>query len=229
MALSSTGSAVLLGGLLVVVVRRPASAFAVAGAVLAVSVRWGSSSLSGLAGAQAVLGPAGLVGSRPAVASAWLAATALVLAVPSARWARATSEAPPPGPAAPPASPSPPSDVPGRRRAQPLVAASRAPAATSETIGDGRARGIARRRWPRPPVAAFVGAVVLGLSAAMVVAGPSAAGDPVQRGSASLAGIVVALGATALPWRRLVPGLAVVAGAGAVGAAALAVSGSGVL
>jgi hypothetical protein len=48
--------------------------------LVAACVRWGSTSLGAIAGAQAVLGPAGWTGSNLAVASAWLAAVALVLA-----------------------------------------------------------------------------------------------------------------------------------------------------
>lgn len=226
MALSSTGSAVLLGGLLVVVVRRPAPAMAVTGALLAVAVRWGSASLSGLAGAQAVLGPAGLVGPRPAAASAWLAGAALVLAVPSARWDRPPPAALPPGAAAPAAPPH----RPGGRRAQPLVAAGREPVLDAPAAADeGRPARSARWPWARPPAAALVVAIALGVSAAMVVAGPSAAGDPLQRAGATLAGVAAAVGVSALRWRRLVSGLAAAAGVGAVGAAALAVSGSVVL
>src|SRR5581483_803049 len=58
--------------------RRAVGVAAACGAVL---VRWGSSSLGAVAGAQAALGPAGWTGRTAAVASAWLAATALVLAV----------------------------------------------------------------------------------------------------------------------------------------------------
>lgn len=57
-----------------------ASAFAAVTALGAATVRWGSPSLRALAGAQAVLGPAGWTGSVAAVASAWLAAIALVAA-----------------------------------------------------------------------------------------------------------------------------------------------------
>jgi hypothetical protein len=62
----------------------PASAAAVAVALAGASVvlRWGSSSLTALAGAQAVLGPAGWVGPPRAAASSWCAAAALVLATP---------------------------------------------------------------------------------------------------------------------------------------------------
>jgi hypothetical protein len=54
-------------------------ALLVAGAAL---LRFGSSSLDALAGAQAVLGPGGVVGPARAAASTWLAAGALVLGAP---------------------------------------------------------------------------------------------------------------------------------------------------
>jgi len=60
-----------------------ATAFAaVALAAVAMMVRWGSGSLSALAGGQAVLGPAGLAGSGAAIGAAWYAAVATVLASP---------------------------------------------------------------------------------------------------------------------------------------------------
>ena len=54
----------------------------------AVLVRWASPSLSALAGAQAVLGPAGDVGPTLAAASAWCASFAVASAVPAdgVRW-----------------------------------------------------------------------------------------------------------------------------------------------
>ena len=45
-----------------------------------VLLRWGSTSLGALAGAQSVLGPAGLTGPATVAASSWLAAGAVVLA-----------------------------------------------------------------------------------------------------------------------------------------------------
>ena len=53
---------------------------------LAFAARWGTTSLDAISGAQAVLGPAGVVGPPLAAASAWCGAAALVLAVPG-RWA----------------------------------------------------------------------------------------------------------------------------------------------
>jgi hypothetical protein len=78
---ASRGEAVVLGLLLVVLELRPTTVVAVAGALVASSWRWGSTSLEAWAGAQAVLGPAGGVGPAPAAASAWLGAAALILAL----------------------------------------------------------------------------------------------------------------------------------------------------
>jgi hypothetical protein len=57
------------------------------GALVAIAVlaRWGTTSLAGLAGAQAVLGPAGWRGSVLASASAWCAAAALIAAAGTTR------------------------------------------------------------------------------------------------------------------------------------------------
>ncbi len=70
----------VLAALLGAAAWRPLPAVAVAAALVATSWRWGSTSLEAVAGAQAVLGPAGLVGPSTAAASSWLAALALVLA-----------------------------------------------------------------------------------------------------------------------------------------------------
>ena len=80
--------------LLSLLARRPAPtavAFLVAGTVL---VRWGSSSLAALAGAQAVFGPAAGVGTGPEAASAGLAAAALLVAAPGALEVTAPAGAP---------------------------------------------------------------------------------------------------------------------------------------
>jgi hypothetical protein len=81
-ALVSRGDVVVLAVLLGL-----AAASAIAGAAAAVAlgaatVRWGTSSLGAIAGDQAVLGVAGATGSSAAIASAWIAAVALLLAVP---------------------------------------------------------------------------------------------------------------------------------------------------
>jgi hypothetical protein len=62
-----------------VVARTRASALAIPLAATAVLVRWGSPSLSAVAGGQAVLGPALVVGSTAAALSAVAAAVAIVL------------------------------------------------------------------------------------------------------------------------------------------------------
>lgn len=82
MALTSSGDALALGvllGLLAadVVVWGGASLVA-----LASLARWGSTSLRAIGGAQAVLGPAGLVGVTAAALSSWLGGAALVVASP---------------------------------------------------------------------------------------------------------------------------------------------------
>jgi hypothetical protein len=81
LAVSSRGDTVVLGLLLLALGPRPAALVAVGGALVASAWRWGDSSLEALAGAQAVLGPAGGVGPAPAAAGSWLAAAALLLAV----------------------------------------------------------------------------------------------------------------------------------------------------
>jgi hypothetical protein len=80
LAVSSRGDLVVLTAMLGLGVGRPASALAAAGALAATLVRWGSPSLEAIAGAQAVVGPAGWTGSNVAVAAVWLAGAALVLA-----------------------------------------------------------------------------------------------------------------------------------------------------
>jgi hypothetical protein len=80
LAVSSRGDVVVLALLLGFGAGRRASGLAAAAALAAALVRWGSPSLGAIAGAQAVLGPAGWTGSSAAVASAWLGAFALVFA-----------------------------------------------------------------------------------------------------------------------------------------------------
>ena len=79
LALSSTGEVVLLAVLL-----GAAAGELVVGAVAmmataAVALRWGTTSLDAIGGAQTVLGPAVTVGPPLAAASMWFAAAALVL------------------------------------------------------------------------------------------------------------------------------------------------------
>ena len=86
MALSSSGDVLLLGVLLGGAAGSVWAGAAGVAAGLAVLVRWGSPSLDALAGAQSVLGPAGLVGPPLAAAATWVAGAALVLAAPSLPW-----------------------------------------------------------------------------------------------------------------------------------------------
>jgi hypothetical protein len=81
LATASRGDALVLGLLLVALGLAPTTGAAVAGALVASSWRWGTTSLEALAGAQAVLGPAGGVGSSASAAGSWLAAGAIVLAL----------------------------------------------------------------------------------------------------------------------------------------------------
>lgn len=85
LAVTSRGDALGLAVLLAVVAWRPLAAAAAGAALVAVSWRWGSTSLEAIAGAQAVLGPAGVVGPTRAAVGAWLAAGAIVLCASS--WA----------------------------------------------------------------------------------------------------------------------------------------------
>lgn len=82
LAVTSRGDALVLAAALGVAAWRPASAVAVGAALVATSWRWGSSSLEDVAGAQAVLGPAGWVGPTLAAVGSWLAAAALLMATP---------------------------------------------------------------------------------------------------------------------------------------------------
>jgi hypothetical protein len=75
LALTSRGDAYVLAALLAVGSASRVAALGVVLGLVAISVRYGSSSLEAIAGAQAVLGPAGTTGSTPGVAAAWLAAT----------------------------------------------------------------------------------------------------------------------------------------------------------
>ena len=82
LALAGRGSVLVLGGLLAVVAAsRLASVSAVVAAV-AVQLRWGTASLSAVAGGQAVLGPAVALGSTRAAAAMALAALTVALLAP---------------------------------------------------------------------------------------------------------------------------------------------------
>lgn len=82
LVLATKGDTVLLSALLGVAALSGAAG-AVAGIVaLSQLLRWGTTSLGAIAGAQAVLGPAAAVGSTPEALSAALSAAALILASP---------------------------------------------------------------------------------------------------------------------------------------------------
>jgi hypothetical protein len=83
LAVLSRGDAIVLAALLTVGAWRPLPAVGVISALAATAWRWSSTSLEDVAGAQAVLGPAGVVDPPSAAASAWLGALALVLATPN--------------------------------------------------------------------------------------------------------------------------------------------------
>jgi hypothetical protein len=89
LAVLSRGDVLVLAPLLAITAWRPQALAALLPALLASGWRWGSTSLEAVAGAQAVLGPAGFVGSFPDAASAWLAAIAIVLVAPEVRPAQA--------------------------------------------------------------------------------------------------------------------------------------------
>lgn len=80
LAVLARGDVLVLGALLCMVAWRP-PALAVLPALVAASWRWGSTSLDALAGAQAVLGPAGFVGPTAAAGASWLAAIAILLSI----------------------------------------------------------------------------------------------------------------------------------------------------
>jgi hypothetical protein len=82
LALLSRGDVIVLMGLLAFVAWRPLPALAVASALSATAWRWSSTALEDIAGAQAVLGPAGLVDPPTSAVAAWLGAAAVVLATP---------------------------------------------------------------------------------------------------------------------------------------------------
>ena len=77
---ATRGDAIAVGLLLGLVAGRLRPALGAGLALAAVSVRWGSTSLEAIAGAQAVLGPAGITGGVADVAAVWLAGVSLLLA-----------------------------------------------------------------------------------------------------------------------------------------------------
>ncbi len=92
LALSSRGDVLVLAAALGVVAARPLPAVALGVALVATGWRWGSTGLEDIAGAQAVLGPAGWVAPARAAVAAWLAAGVVVLTTPA--WSEGSSPAP---------------------------------------------------------------------------------------------------------------------------------------
>jgi hypothetical protein len=82
LALSGRGSVLVLGGLLAVVAASRLGSVAALAATVAVQLRWGTASLSAVAGGQAVLGPAISLGSTRAAVAMGLAALAVALLAP---------------------------------------------------------------------------------------------------------------------------------------------------
>ena len=85
LAVLSRGDVIVLGVLLAVGAWRPVPAIAVLTALGAAAWRWSSTALEDIAGAQAVLGPAGVVDPGSAAVAAWLGALAVLLAAPDLR------------------------------------------------------------------------------------------------------------------------------------------------
>jgi len=82
LAALSRGDALVLAALLALAAWRPLPAAAIVTALAATAWRWSSAALEDIAGAQAVLGPAGVVEPPSAAAAAWLGAIAVLLATP---------------------------------------------------------------------------------------------------------------------------------------------------
>ena len=85
LAALSRGDALVLALLLALAAWRPLPAVAIVSALVATAWRWSSTALEDIAGAQAVLGPAGLVDPPAAAVAAWLGAVAVLLATPDLR------------------------------------------------------------------------------------------------------------------------------------------------
>ncbi len=194
LAVASRGDVVVLAVLLGAGAWRPLPAVGVVTALAATGWRWSSASLEHIAGAQAILGPAGVVDPPSGAVSSWLAGFALVLAtpdLPELPWGRSSSLI---------------------RRWLPRAAS--AAAATVVVAGPGtrdvwvRAPGFAvalaltvavARVRPVPPHR-HVAAVVLGLGALVAVAldAPPVAGT--LDGGAFLEGLALAAAVSALVW-----------------------------
>jgi hypothetical protein len=97
LAVLSRGDVLVLGALLAVVAWR-LPALALVPALVAAGWRFGSTSLEALAGAQAVLGPAGLVDPVRGAVASWCAAVAVVLLVPAGVGSMAARMSRPGGP-----------------------------------------------------------------------------------------------------------------------------------
>lgn len=161
LAVLSRGDALVLAALLALAAWRP-PALVVIPALVASSWRWGSTSLEALAGAQAVLGPAGLVGPPAAAAASWLAGIALLLSAPvevGGTW------------------------EPGRVPAAPNVR----PGRVSRLV-EGMAGPIRASHAPN----VLVGTIAVGAAVAAVVAGPAPGGALWVRGAAIVIASVVA-------------------------------------
>ena len=115
-------------------------------------VRWGSPSLTAVAGGQAVLGPAIAVGSTATAASAWLAAAAILVATPRDRSRDGLAVAAVAGVAA------------GAIAAGPTIADEPVVRIAGVIVAVGVAVLLARLRYPRA-VAVALGAVALALAA----------------------------------------------------------------
>lgn len=198
LAVLSRGDAFMLAALLTLAAWHLPTLAAVLPALLASSWRWGSTSLEAWAGAQAVLGPAGVVGPGRAAAASWLAAGALLLASPHRLGRSSTGVGGMGGPLG----------VPGAPKLRTALTA----------IGVGGMGGPVRpSNAPNLALAAATGA-----TAAAVVAGPAVGGEIWVRAVATIVATVAALVVATQRARHHIDGAvdvaAVVAG---VGAAAL--------
>lgn len=200
LAVLSRGDVVVLAALLVLAAWHLPAVGAVVPALLASGWRWGSTSLDALAGAQAVLGPAGWTGPAAAVASSWLAALALVLALPGRLARPAIGVA---GMGGPPGAPDAPHPLRSVVRRQ-----------VGSMGGPGRA----------PDAPNLVLAVATGAAVAAVVAGPAPGGALWVRVVATTiaTGLALVVGAWRTPrLGALIDGIAIGAGLGALALAGL--------
>ncbi len=196
LAVLSRGDAFVLAALLTLAAWHLPALPAVLAALLATSWRWGSTSLEAWAGAQAVLGPAGVVGPGRAAAGAWCAAAALVLAAPR-RMGRSRHEVRGTG------GPWGARDAPNLRLAGVAL----------------RVRGMGGPKGA-PGAPNLVLAAATGATAAAVVGGPAPGGVLWVRAAATVVATVVALAVSTQRARhrvdRVADGLAIAAGLVAV-------------